>query len=169
VIEKIYRILLFTLLIGGFHSAFSQPVSQELPPASVVERLFYGMQMGDSAIVHSTFAKDVTLATIFRDKENAPIIKHETSIRDFLNAVGTAHKEIWYEENWNMKVEVDGDLAQVWCDYAFYLDDKFSHCGVDAFQLHRGKDGWKIFHLADTRRKTNCAIPESITKKHNGK
>ena len=59
-----------------------------------------------------------------------------------------------------------GDFAQVWCDYAFYIGNTFSHCGVDAFQLHKQKDGWKIFHLADTRRTENCTIPKSIQQKH---
>jgi hypothetical protein len=63
-------------------------------------------------------------------------------------------------------VQIDGDFAQVWCDYAFYTDNTFSHCGIDAFQLHKGKDGWKIFHLADTRRKDNCVIPQDIQNKH---
>jgi hypothetical protein len=57
-------------------------------------------------------------------------------------------------------------LAQAWCDYAFYVDKSYSHCGVDAFQLFKGKDGWKIFHLADTRRKTGCTIPKEIQDKH---
>jgi hypothetical protein len=155
-------------MMVSFQISFGQAVSQELPPIGVVQRLFYGMQIGDSAIVHSTFDKAVTLATIFRNKDMEPVIKHEESIEDFLKAVGTPHKEIWYEETWNVKVEIDGDLAQVWCDYAFYSGNTFSHCGVDAFHLYRGKDGWKIFHLADTRRKTDCTIPQPVKDKHSG-
>jgi hypothetical protein len=83
-----------------------------------------------------------------------------------LDAVGKPHTEVWYEEIWNVKVQVDGEMAQAWCDYAFYIDKTFSHCGVDAFHLFKGKDGWKIFHLADTRRKTGCTIPKEIQDKH---
>jgi hypothetical protein len=128
--------------------------------------MFEGMEKGDSAMVHGTFARHVTLTTIYRNKENESMMKHENSIQDFLNAVGTSHPEIWYEEIWNVKVEVDGDLAQVWFNYAFYLNDTFSHCGVDAFHLHLEKEGWKIFHLTDTRRKNDCTIPSEISEKH---
>jgi hypothetical protein len=124
------------------------------------------MEKGDSAKVHSAFATQVTMATILRDKNNTPVIRNESSIADFLKAVGTPHSEIWYEEIWSVKVQIDGDFAQAWCDYAFYVGNTFSHCGVDAFHLFKGKDGWKIFHLADTRRKDNCSIPADIQAKH---
>jgi len=132
----------------------------------VITRLFNGMEKGDSAKVHSVFAEQVTMATISRDKNNGPRMSHESSIDGFLKSVGSPHPEIYYEEIWNLKIQIDGDFAQAWCDYAFYIGNKFSHCGVDAFHLHKGKEGWKIFHLADTRRKENCDIPSDIQAKH---
>jgi hypothetical protein len=62
-------------------------------------------------------------------------------------------------------IKIDGDFAQAWCDYAFYVGKNFSHCGVDAFQLHKTKEGWKIFHLADTRRRSGCVVPKEIEDK----
>jgi hypothetical protein len=41
-------------------------------------------------------------------------------------------------------------------NYAFYLDDQFSHCGVNAFQLVRMEAGWQIIQITDTRRR-ECA------------
>ena len=132
----------------------------------VIARLFQGMQKGDSTLVHSVFAHQVTMATVLRDKNNTPVLQRESSIDGFLKAVGTPHTEVWNEEIWDLKIQIDGDFAQAWCDYAFYITNTFSHCGVDAFQLHKTKAGWKIFHLADTRRKSGCAIPAQIEQKH---
>jgi hypothetical protein len=132
----------------------------------VVRRLFEGMEKGDSAMVSSTFASDVTLATMRRNKENKGQIARENSIDGFLKAVGTSHPDAWHEEIWNIKVQQDDNFAQVWCDYAFYVGKRFSHCGVDAFHLYKGDDGWKIFHLADTRRSTPCTIPEEIQNRY---
>jgi hypothetical protein len=132
----------------------------------VVRRLFEGMQNGDSAIVRSTFAKEVTLVTMRRNKENKSSISRENSIDGFLKAVGTPHPDIWNEEIWNLKVQQDDNFAQVWCDYGFYVGNKFSHCGVDAFHLYKEDDGWKIVHLADTRRNSPCTIPAEIERKH---
>jgi hypothetical protein len=132
----------------------------------LIEQLFEGMKKGDSTMVRTAFTKDVSLATVYRSKAGEPAIHFEKSLDDFVKAVGTPHTGVWTEEYWNLKIQIDGDFASAWCDYAFYLDHTFSHCGVDVFHLFKSKDGWKIFHLADTRRKENCNIPEHISQKH---
>jgi hypothetical protein len=53
-------------------------------------------------------------------------------------------------------VHVDGPLAVVWADYSFYAGSKFSHCGVDAFQLARTGTTWQIISIVDTWRKQGC-------------
>lgn len=145
-------------------SSFAQ--TQEAQVKEVVERLFKGMQLGDSAMVHSTFHKNVTMASAFTGRDNTPVLRRESSIADFLKAVGTPHPEPWNEEIWDVEVKIDGSIAQVWCAFAFYVGNKFSHCGIDAFHLFNDSNGWKIFHLADTRRSGDCNIPESISKKY---
>jgi hypothetical protein len=134
--------------------------------SAVVDKLFKGMALGDSTMVRACFTDTVTTATIFRDPGGRPHLRREDGIEGFLRAVGTPHPEPWNEEIWHLAVRVDGDLAQVWCDYAFYVGNRFSHCGVDAFQFYRTKEGWKIFHLADTRRATDCDVPDEIRDKH---
>jgi hypothetical protein len=164
------KLLLVLALVTWFSSAISaQHAEEETAVKEVISRLFLGMQKGDSAMVHGTFAKEVSLITTFRDKNNDPKLVREASIDDFLKAVGTPHPETWYEETWGLVIQIDGDFAQGWCDYAFYIGDKFSHCGIDAFQFFKGKDGWKIVHLADTRRTAGCELPKSIQQKHKKK
>lgn len=159
-------LFLLFLMMGSITrpSQAQDPESEAI--RDVILQLFKGMEKGDSAMVRNVFTREVTLATIYRDKQNVPQLHRETSLDGFLKAVGTPHKETWYEEFWNLEIEIDGDLAQAWCDYAFYVDNTFSHCGVDAFHLHKEKEGWKIFHLADTRRKQPCEIPAEIQDKH---
>ena len=48
------------------------------------------------------------------------------------------------ERFWNPEVRVHGWIATVWAPYDFWTDGKFSHCGVDAFDLIKTSDGWKI-------------------------
>ena len=144
----------------------AQHASEEAAVKEVVKKLFLGMQKGDSAMVHDTFVNNPTFATAFRTKTQEPALHLGEKLQEFLDAVGKPHKEVWNEEIWNVTVKIDADFAQVWCDYAFYLDHTFSHCGVDAFHLHKTKSGWKIFHLADTRRKDTCDVPADIKKKH---
>jgi hypothetical protein len=133
---------------------------------TVIKTLFDGMYEGDSSKVHSVFDESATMATVARNKMGEPVLRRESSMNGMLKAIGTPRKEKITEEFWNVNIQLDGDFAQAWCDYAFYIDHTFSHCGVDAFQFYKTKDGWKIFHLADTRRKDGCNIPEEIKAKH---
>jgi hypothetical protein len=131
-----------------------------------IDRLFLGMARGDSALVHSAFANHVTMVTILNEETGKSKIRFENSINGFLKAVGTPHLESFNEPIWDLKINVDGDFAQAWANYAFFAGKKFSHCGVDAFHLVRETDGqWRIFHLADTRQKEVCNIPDDIKKR----
>ena len=143
----------------------AQAVEEQLI-RETLEDLFRAMELGDSSLARNCFASQVTTATVSRDKANATVIRHEDSVAGFMKAIGTPHRETWYEEIWDLEIRIDGDFAQAWCDYAFYVDNNFSHCGVDAFHLVRENGAWKIFHLADTRRKTPCNIPQNIQDKH---
>lgn len=40
--------------------------------------------------------------------------------------------------------------------FEFYIGDKFSHCGVNSFQLVKKDGDWKIFFIVDTSRQSNC-------------
>ena len=42
------------------------------------------------------------------------------------------------------RVLIEGDVAVVWGRYVFEVDGEHSHVGVDAFNLLRTVDGWKI-------------------------
>lgn len=117
-------------------------------------------------MVRKCFVAQPSMASVRANKEGKIILSKDGALAGFLKAVGTPHAEKWYEEVWNVRVAIDGQMAQVWCDYAFYLGNKFSHCGVDALHLYKEGSNWKIFHLADTRRSTGCDIPAEIVRKH---
>ncbi|MEJ2319022.1 MAG: nuclear transport factor 2 family protein [Gemmatimonadales bacterium] len=144
-------LIAMTLSIAADASAqAAADVADEEAVVAVVSQRFDGMRMGDSAMVRRTFAPEARLmSTGIRDGQ--PTLQ-SVEIDRFVEAVGTPHEEVWDERLWNIEVRVDANLATVWTDYAFYLGDELSHCGVDAFQLFRSPDGWKIFQIADTRR-----------------
>jgi len=55
-----------------------------------------------------------------------------------------ASKQKMQERIWNPDVRINGLIANVSAPYDFWIDGKFSHCGVDAFDLIKTEDGWKI-------------------------
>lgn len=156
---------LFLLMIGVRFFSVAQS-TEEADVTETVNKLFKAMYSNDTVLFKSAFAEKVTMARVLRNKEGKPVLQQSEGISGFVKAIAKPNpKGALTEEMWNIKVEIDGDLAQFWCDYAFYVGNTFSHCGVDAFQLHKTADGWKIFHLADTYRK-ECTIPQNIQDKH---
>ncbi|CAN5870818.1 nuclear transport factor 2 family protein [soil metagenome] len=149
------RIALLLILLAFPSSALAQSAEQEV--MATVQRLFDGMRAGDSTVVRSVFHPSARLVSVGM-REGAPVLR-EDAIDAFVAAVGTPHDEVWDERIWNTQVRVDGNLATAWMDYAFYLGERLSHCGVNAFQLFRGPEGWRIIQIADTRRREGCQTP----------
>jgi hypothetical protein len=124
---------------------------------AVVRRLFEGMRAGDSAAVRATFHPQAMLGTA-RVRNGVAVFDVDT-VDAFVRAVGTPHSVVWDERIRKTRVELDGPLASVWAEYSFYAGPKFSHCGIDAFQLARDGEAWRIVALTDTRRRDGCLDP----------
>lgn len=58
---------------------------------------------------------------------------------------------VWTERMWDPVVHVEGRIATVRAPYDFYVGDELSHCGVDAFQLVRTEEGWRVASIVWTR------------------
>jgi hypothetical protein len=120
-----------------------------------INNMFDAMRKTDSVALRATFAKGMILHSIGKAKDGSTAMITE-SPDEFVKSVGTPHKGIYDERITFSDIKVDGELASVWAPYKFYVDDKFSHCGVDVFQLMKTTAGWKIIYIVDTRRKDNC-------------
>jgi hypothetical protein len=53
-------------------------------------------------------------------------------------------------------VHVEGDIAMIWSRYEFDVDGRFSHCGVDHFDLVRIDGRWKVLNLTWTQQTQGC-------------
>lgn len=137
----------------------SQPSTeaQQQEVRRVIDRLFDGMRAADSAAVRAVFHPQARLQTT-AVRDGQPLLRTD-SIQTFLRAVGTPRTELWDERIANVEIRADGELASAWMDYAFYVDNRFSHCGVNALQLARTPSGWQIIQIADTRRRECARMP----------
>lgn len=151
------------IIVCGFLSftAWAQEDKKVMEP---IKLMFEGMKLGDSAMVGRAFYPGAVFHTVTSDpKTKQPVLRSEP-IAGFLKAVGAPHKEVWNELIWSPKIEIDGNFAQVWVNYAFYLGTLFNHCGVDAFHLIKDETGtWKIFSGSDTRQKEGCNVPKEVS------
>ncbi|MCF0071530.1 nuclear transport factor 2 family protein [Dyadobacter sp. CY261] len=146
-------VLFITILISAANHAHAQ--AEANTARQVVDRLFDGMRNGDSTAVRSVFTKTATLTSISKNAADS-VITHKGSVDGFVKAVGSPHKDQWDERIYDVKVSIDGPMAVVWAPYKFHLGGKFSHCGVNVFNLIKTSTGWKINDITDTRRKDFC-------------
>lgn len=151
---KPFYTLLFFLLTIGLQQSLAQNQAEEAVKATI-NRLFDGMKKADTAMIRSAFAPKSTMETIAKNKDGKFAVRTE-SVSSFVKSIGMPHPEPYDERIVFTKILIDDNLASVWTDYKFYVGDKFSHCGVNSFQLFKGEDGWKIIYVIDTRRKDNC-------------
>lgn len=147
--------------------AFATALSLAIPapgvagqdPASAlaaVERMFEGMRTADSAMVRSTLATDVRFA-LLDARDGAPAIRVQ-SVDGWVTGIAASGGS-WNEQIYDVEVRVDGAMASVWAPYTFYRDGAISHCGINAIELLRDAEGWKVTQISDTRRRDGCPDP----------
>ncbi|HEX6193288.1 MAG TPA: nuclear transport factor 2 family protein [Chitinophagaceae bacterium] len=148
---KSFGLLLTSVIICCIASAQTTEDSVK----AAVNKLFIGMKTSNAAMIKSSFGDSAVLQTISRNKEGSIIIRNET-IEAFANVVASMPKDAADERIVFESIRIDGPLASVWTPYNFYFEGKFSHCGVNSFQLVKLNGEWKIQYLIDTRRKQGC-------------
>jgi hypothetical protein len=146
-----YFLILYVLLFSLAGKA--QTATDSVKTA--VNLLFIAMKNNDADMLKSAFADSAVLQTIQTSKTGNVRIRNE-KIEDFANSIKGAPKGSLDEQIIFDVIKMDGDLASVWTPYKFYFNSKFSHCGVNSFQLVRINNVWKIQYLIDTRRVTGC-------------
>ncbi|RYD69550.1 MAG: hypothetical protein EOP55_23780 [Sphingobacteriales bacterium] len=148
------KVVILALVCAFFSKTVMAQNRDEDAVKQAVNNLFLGMKNGDSTLAASAFATKSILQTIV-SKDGKNLVKAEP-VSEFLKFIGTPHSQKYDERIVFTKILIDGPLASVWTDYKFYVDEKFSHCGVNSFQLVKGDKGWQIVYIIDTRRKDQC-------------
>lgn len=123
----------------------------------VIKTFFEGFHKGDTLLMKQTMADQLVFQTAYKNKEQKDILKQD-DVAGFIKAIGSGRpvKEKWEERIKSYTIKVDGNMANAWTEYEFWLDGTFSHCGVNSFQLFHDNGAWKIIYLIDTRRRSSC-------------
>jgi|GEM_PF-258820 len=161
-IRSFFRLTLFyfTTIMAMVASAQHADTDVMAP----IHKMFEAMAKADTALLQSTFHSDVTFATVVVLPDGNLKLTRENGPQNFKMAIAKLKPGFLQEPIFDYKVFFADGFAQVWAPYALFAGGQFRHCGVDAFQLVLTPDGWKIIHLADTRKKENCQVPDHIMK-----
>jgi len=144
--------LVLILLLVATSRIDAQVASDSAAITGIVTRLFDAMRTRDTTTMRALFVPNASMQSL---RDTAVTFE---KIDGWIAGVARAPQGVVLNERLGPQtVHIDGNLATVWVDYWFYVGPRFSHCGVDAFQLARIGGAWKIFSVVDTRRTAGCA------------
>jgi hypothetical protein len=163
--ETIVKTVLSLFIFFSALTAQQSPAPEEkVNPAkealAVVTRLFEAMQARDADGIRATFVPDGQLA--ITQKRNGQTTIRIVTADAFAKSISEG-KGVYRERMYKPEALVTGDLVTVRGRYGFYVDDLFSHCGLNSFHLMRTQQGWKIVNAASTLEFDGCE-PESKMK-----
>jgi hypothetical protein len=150
------KIIRIALLVAALPIAAPAQDAEQKAVIAVVEKLFDGMRKADTAMMRLLFAgPGVRMMGINREGQFNP-----QPVDGWLTGIGRKPAEqIWDEKTWAHEAKVDGNIAQVWMQYAFYIGERLNHCGVNAIDFMKFGTEWKIVSIMDSRRNTGCTPP----------
>lgn len=155
--KYMYKVLMVLFLIIST-TVFSQKemdIHQKKAKQTVLD-FFDGFHKGDTAQIRKALDKNIAMQTISKTEDGtSKTIK--TDVENFLKAIHNRPKnQKWFEKLLDYKIDANKDIAQIWTPYEFYVNDEFSHCGVNVFQLFNDGKSWRIMAIADTRNREGC-------------
>lgn len=121
-----------------------------------IETFFKGFHKQDSTMMKSVLANDVVLQTTGRNKEGKTMFRTD-NIEKLMTSITSIPDSVTFQEKlttWS--IQVDRTMANAWVGYEFWINDNFSHCGINSFQLVNFDGDWKIIYLIDTRGRVGC-------------
>ncbi|WP_075340300.1 nuclear transport factor 2 family protein [Tenacibaculum agarivorans] len=153
----------FFILVLLTFSGIAQDATEEQQIKKVIDVFFDGLHQGDSTLVGTTLHKDIKIQTTYTNKKGEKILVSETRQKLLKAIASKKSSDTYFEKLLSYQIQIDGNLASVWTPYEFYLNDTFSHCGANSFQLFNNNGKWEIIYLVDMRRRQECRV--SLEKK----
>lgn len=140
-----------TLFLLIFLFGISVP-AQNQEVQKTIETFFEAFHAKDTVKLKSICSDKIILQSI---QENANGGKFsDESASEFYKSIASIPANFNFKEKiLSYSIQMDGTMAHAWTPYEFYINDKLSHKGVNAFTLFKENDVWKIIYVIDTRRK----------------
>jgi hypothetical protein len=145
--------LMFLLLLTLGLDARSQTTEDSV--RSVVDGIFKAMYEADASALRGYVPDTARMETLSEGADGSVVLRRSTAA-SWIEAVGRQKKGVMDERAAVRTVLVDGPMATAWVPYRFYYQGNFSHCGVNVILLARGRGGWKVVSVTDTRRRDAC-------------
>ncbi|MDN5216631.1 nuclear transport factor 2 family protein [Fulvivirgaceae bacterium BMA12] len=145
---------LFLVLTTLVFNAYSQglEITDEQRIKRVINQFFESLETKDSLLMQQTTMKEAQIWRRYSDEN--PIRVDLRYSKDDLPKMHTLPKVKEVAQDFEI-IQRNG-IAIAWVPYEFWVEDKFSHCGIDVFTLFEIDGDWKIMSTAYTIERENC-------------
>lgn len=144
---------LVLLSLLGMTVSVSAQTNERAAVLAAVQQFFDAMTAKDAAATERVLMPDGRFVS-FRTVDGKLTIR-SASNQDYIKNL-PSFKQKWRERMWKPKVTIHGPIANVWTPYDFWIDGKFSHCGIDSFDMVKVDGQWKIAGGSYTVEETGC-------------
>ena len=137
--------------LASLNNVYSQDEQREV--LAVAQQFFDALEKGDTVAFRNLFLDDAR--TYYVQEKDTKIQAGSSSPNNFRFNKERVIRERFLENG--VEVKIHNRIAVVWGLYNLWINDKFSHCGVDAFTLLKTEQGWKISSLSYSRESEGCS------------
>lgn len=136
---KIFHSIIFLVALIGNLNANENPKIEK-----VVSDFMDALNNNNAEIAKGIVMDDAFLTVVYK-KDNRTL-KRDISMNDFISDI--EKRTIKVEEKiWNLKINVNENIASAWMDYDFHIEGKFSHKGSNVILLTKMNEKWLISHI----------------------
>lgn len=137
------------LLTSSLHA---QDLAERKRVLQVVHEFFNALERQDTVAFRGMFLEGARNFAV-RNMQDSTIVRGML-VKDFRFRQGQVIKERMREAI--TEVKIHNNIAMVWAPYDLWVNEKFSHCGVDVFTLIKNCVGWKIASVSYTVEREGC-------------
>ena len=147
------RLLLALLFLAFAAPAAASDASERREVLAAAQRLFDALATRDPAAVMAAVVPEGTISGhVTRDGATRFFADRW---QDWANGLreGTERLE---ERMHDPRVRIRGNMASIWTEYSFYRDGRFSHCGIDLFDMAKVEGRWRVLNISFTVETQGC-------------
>ncbi len=148
------RVIIFLVIL--ITTTVTAQNKTEMEVKKAIDTFFVGFHKGDSLLMQSVMYDNMLTQTTYKDKEGKGKLVTDDVSKMLQTIANRPADQKWEERLLDYNIQIDGTMAHVWTPYEFWVNQQFSHCGVNSFQLFNDDGQWKIIYLMDTRRREGC-------------
>lgn len=132
--------------------AQTSDTSDEKVIKETINSFFLSIEKQDTALLKAVVFID---GQLWRVSNVSNLRKHD--MRDFRADINKLiSKDKKKEIPHRFEIKIHNGIAMAWVPYEFFVNENFSHCGIDVFTLIQASGVWKIVNASYTIDKTGC-------------